>query len=96
MMKLNRNINKFTVIFLILLFSLNSCGIYKKTDVKTNPINDADKRAKNLAEGKGIQLQILKKIQVCLILHHQTKCGELQLKFLILHPLSAPITVVVY
>ena len=56
MMKLNRNINKFTVIFLILLFSLNSCGIYKKTDVKTNPINDADKRAKNLAEGKGIQL----------------------------------------
>ena len=61
MMKLNRNINKFTVIFLILLFSLNSCGIYKKTDVKTNPINDADKRAKNLAEGKGIQLTNSKK-----------------------------------
>jgi len=60
-MKLNRNINKFTVIFLILLFSLNSCGIYKKTDVKTNPINDADKRAKNLAEGKGIQLLNSKK-----------------------------------
>ena len=61
MMKLNRNINKFTVIFLILLFSLNSCGIYKKTDVKSNPINDADKRAKNLAEGKGIQLLNSKK-----------------------------------
>ena len=61
MMKLNRNINKFTIIFLILLFSLNSCGIYKKTDVKTNPINDADKRAKNLAEGKGIQLLNSKK-----------------------------------
>jgi len=60
-MKLNRNINKFTVIFLILLFSFNSCGIYKKTDVKTNPINDADKRAKNLAEGKGIQLLNSKK-----------------------------------
>ena len=55
-MKLFRNINKFTVILFILLVSLNSCGIYKKTDVKTNPINDADKRAKNLAEGKGIQL----------------------------------------
>ena len=60
-MKLNRNINKFTVILLILLFSFNSCGIYKKTDVKTNPINDADKRAKNLAEGKGIQLLNSKK-----------------------------------
>ena len=61
MMKLNRNINKFTIIFLILLFSLNSCGFYKKTDVKTNPINDADKRAKNLAEGRGIQLLNSKK-----------------------------------
>jgi hypothetical protein len=60
-MKLNRNINKFTIIFLILLFSLNSCGFYKKTDVKTNPINDADKRAKNLAEGRGIQLLNSKK-----------------------------------
>ena len=61
MIKLNININKFTVILFILLFSLNSCGIYKKTDVKTNPINDADKRAKNLAEGKGIQLLNSKK-----------------------------------
>ena len=72
MMKLNRNINKFTVIFLILLFSLNSCGIYKKTDVKTNPINDADKRAKNLAEGKGIQLLNSKKNSV-------TKKGDTKL-----------------
>ena len=60
-MKLFRNINKFTVILFILLVSLNSCGIYKKTDVKTNPINDADKRAKNLAEGRGVQLLNSKK-----------------------------------
>jgi len=55
------NINKFTVILLILLFFLNSCGLYKKTDIKTNPINDADKRAKNLAEGRGVQLLNSKK-----------------------------------
>ena len=55
------NINKFTVILLILLFSLNSCGLYKKTDIKTNPLNDADKRAKNLAEGRGVQLLNSKK-----------------------------------
>ena len=61
MTKLNLNINKFTIILLLFLFSLNSCGIYRKTDVKTNPINDADKRAKNLAEGKGIQLLNSKK-----------------------------------
>jgi len=56
MIKLNKKINKFSIGFFLLLFSLNSCGLYKKTDVKTNPINDADKRAKNLAEGKGITL----------------------------------------
>ena len=61
MTKLNLNINKFTIILLLFLFSLNSCGIYRKTDVKTNPINDADKRAKNLKEGRGIQLLNSKK-----------------------------------
>ena len=54
MTKLNLNINKFTIILLLFLFSLNSCGIYRKTDVKTNPINDADKRARNIEEGRGI------------------------------------------
>ena len=61
MTKLNLNINKFTIILLLFLFSLNSCGIYRKTDIKTNPINDADKRAKNLREGRGIQLLNSKK-----------------------------------
>lgn len=61
MIKLNKKINKFSIGFLLLLFSLNSCGLYKKTDVKTNPINDADKRAKNLAEGRGITLLNTKK-----------------------------------
>ena len=38
------------------MFLLNSCGIYKRSDVKDNPINDADKRAKNIDEGKGFSL----------------------------------------
>jgi len=42
-------------IFLIFaLFFISACGLYKKTDVRENPINDADKRAKNIEEGKGI------------------------------------------
>ena len=61
MIKLNRNTNKFIIILFLLLFSLNSCGLYKKTDIKTNPINDADKRAKNLQEGKGIKILNSKK-----------------------------------
>jgi len=52
-------IKQFYKLFIFIILSLallNSCGLYKKTDVKNNPINDAEKRAKNLAEGKGITL----------------------------------------
>ena len=38
----------------ILVFFLSSCGIYKRTDVKDNPINDKAKREKNVNEGRGI------------------------------------------
>ena len=42
-------------IFLILsLLLTTSCGLYKRSDVKDNPINEADKRAKNVSEGRGI------------------------------------------
>ena len=42
------------IIFLSILTA--SCGWYKKTDYKTNPINDAEKRKKNLEEGRGFRL----------------------------------------
>ena len=50
---IKKNLNISAILFLIIFF-LNSCGLYKKTNVKDNPINDADKRAKNIAEGRGI------------------------------------------
>ena len=43
------------IIFILAIF-LNSCGLYKKTDRKTNPINDAEKRKKNIEEGRGFRL----------------------------------------
>ena len=42
------------IIFLSILTA--SCGLYKKTDYKTNPVNDAEKRKKNLEEGRGFRL----------------------------------------
>ena len=44
-------------IFLILTF-IQSCGAfkYKRADVKDVPINDAEKREKNIKEGRGITL----------------------------------------
>ena len=47
---------KVSFIILIFLF-LHSCnGFMKRSDVKDNPINDKDKRAKNIKEGRGITL----------------------------------------
>ena len=48
------------LIFLFTLFLINSCGFYKRSDVKDNPINESDKREKNIQEGRGIT-NIIKK-----------------------------------
>ena len=60
MIELIKNISKnIGIISLIIsLFLLNSCGIakYKRSDVKNNPVNDAEKRAKNAEEGKGFSI----------------------------------------
>ena len=43
-------------IFLISIFLLNSCGIYKKTDARTTPTNAKERVKKNMEEGKGFRL----------------------------------------
>ena len=48
-------IKKLLPIFLILSLFLSSCGIYKRSDVKDNPV-EVDKRIrKNIEEGRGIR-----------------------------------------
>tara|TARA_B100000941_G_scaffold258461_1_gene208872 strand:+ start:500 stop:1099 length:600 start_codon:yes stop_codon:yes gene_type:complete len=48
---------KFLNIFFsfIILVSLNSCGIYKRADVKDVPVNVDDRTRKNIQEGRGIR-----------------------------------------
>ncbi len=50
-----RLFKKIFLIFFIAIF-FNACGGFKRSDVKDNPINDADKRKKNIEEGRGITL----------------------------------------
>lgn len=50
---LNKKKFKFFSIFTLMLF-LTSCGIYKSAPVSEFPINDKDKRKKNMEEGRGI------------------------------------------
>ena len=51
--------NLFLILFLIFVLTvLQSCGAlkFKRSDVKDNPINDAEKREKNVKEGRGISI----------------------------------------
>ena len=44
------------IILVTLTLSLNSCGnVFKRADVKDFPINEADKRKKNIDEGRGVR-----------------------------------------
>ena len=37
------------------IFILSGCGIYKRSDVKDNPVNVNDRVKRNIEEGKGIR-----------------------------------------
>ena len=39
----------------IILVSLNSCGLYKRSDVKDNPVNIDERVQKNIQEGRGVR-----------------------------------------
>ena len=44
------------VIFALLILAvLNSCGFYKRSDVKDNPVNVEDRVRKNIQEGRGVR-----------------------------------------
>tara|TARA_B100000963_G_scaffold108127_1_gene94044 strand:+ start:198 stop:776 length:579 start_codon:yes stop_codon:yes gene_type:complete len=43
------------LVSLAILVGLNSCGIYKRSDVKDNPVNVQDRVKKNIQEGRGVR-----------------------------------------
>ncbi len=43
------------LICLAIVASLNSCGLYKRSDVKDNPVNVQDRVRKNIQEGRGVR-----------------------------------------
>ena len=51
------NFSKFLSILLTLLI-LSSCGLYKRSDVKDNPVNVNDRVRKNIEEGKGVRFGV--------------------------------------
>ena len=43
------------ILALLILAGLYSCGIYKRSDVKDNPVNIDERVRKNIQEGRGIR-----------------------------------------
>ena len=56
---LQKFMNKFKLFYVIsvlaVLVSLNSCGLYKRSDVKDTPVNVEERVKKNIQEGRGIR-----------------------------------------
>ena len=50
------NLIKFISSIIITFFFLNSCGLYKRSDIKDNPVNVNERVKKNLEEGRGFRL----------------------------------------
>tara|TARA_Y100000590_G_C15659062_1_gene991834 strand:+ start:684 stop:1277 length:594 start_codon:yes stop_codon:yes gene_type:complete len=48
-------IKKLFLIFFVFALFLNSCGIYKRSDVKDNPTDVNERVRRNIEEGKGIR-----------------------------------------
>lgn len=48
-------IKNITLYLLFLLFFTNSCGIYKRSDVKDTPVNVNERVKRNVEEGRGIK-----------------------------------------
>ena len=46
---------KFSVLTIFTLFFLNSCGFYKRSDIKDNPVNVDERVQKNIQEGRGVR-----------------------------------------
>tara|TARA_B100002019_G_scaffold283743_1_gene290527 strand:- start:477 stop:1049 length:573 start_codon:yes stop_codon:yes gene_type:complete len=49
------NLIKFIVLSIFIIFHLNSCNLYKRSDIKDNPVNVDDRVKKNIQEGRGIR-----------------------------------------
>ncbi len=46
---------KFSILTIFTLFLLNSCGLYKRSDIKDNPVNVDERVKRNLEEGRGFR-----------------------------------------
>ena len=46
---------KFSILTIFTLSLVNSCGLYKRSDVKDNPVNVNERVKKNIQEGRGIR-----------------------------------------
>ena len=52
---MKRNLLKFITLLIFTLFFLNSCGLYKRSDIKDNPVNVDERVRKNIQEGRGFR-----------------------------------------
>ena len=74
--KMRLFMKKLTLLLITTAFFLTNCGIYKRSDVKDNPVNIDERVQKNIEEGRGIRFGKEANQVPLLILHPLTNFGE--------------------
>ena len=52
---MKRNLIKLLALLAFAIFLLNSCGFYKRSDIKDNPVNVDERVKRNIEEGRGFR-----------------------------------------
>ena len=52
---MKKNLIRLITLITLTFFFLNSCGLYKRSDIKDNPVNVDDRVQKNIQEGRGFR-----------------------------------------
>ena len=52
---MKRNLIKLLALLAFTIFLLNSCGFYKRSDIKDNPVNVDERVKRNIEEGRGFR-----------------------------------------
>ena len=53
---MKKNLLSLITLLLFTIFFVNSCGLYKRSDVKDNPVNVDERVKRNIQEGRGFRL----------------------------------------
>ena len=55
---MKKNLLNLITLLVFTIFFVNSCGLYKRSDIKDNPVNVDERVQRNIQEGRGVRFGV--------------------------------------